>query len=383
MIGLSEPKITIIIPVYNVSRYIEQCILSVQSQTYDDFKIVVINDGSTDDSWDKAIALLKDDSRATLVSKANEGLGPTRNLGIKMAETDYVTFLDSDDWWREDYIESMMSGVDCDADIILGDYYFFDQLPEGKNKTTISSIRMKKGLTKVLSENNILSKARNFACGKTFKKRLFTDNDVWFPPHHYEDVSLVSYVVSCAEKVYCIGDPLYFYRRNREGSIRSDLLSLYKIADSLEELYSRFVTSGRIKLYKNQLRQLVWGQYCFVEKRVRNNLDRIDEKEAKDIMKTVSDVCFCRFPELEGFSKGKIYANSDDLVLMKALTCIVPNPSNIVSEKDEADYIVMSECTGSKINDTRVLYVNVAYEDKDIEDETMIWNIAEEIMAQI
>ena len=383
MMNAIEPKITIIIPIYNVSPYVEQCIQSIQSQTYNNFRIVVVNDGSTDDSWNKTVDLLHGDPRVVFVSKDNEGLGPTRNLGIRIAETEYVTFLDSDDWWREDYIEQMMAGVDGDADIILGDYYFFDQLKDGRDKTTVSAIRLERGLATVLSKDNILSKARNFACGKVFRKKLFTENNVWFPAHPYEDVSLMTYVVSCAERLYCVGEPLYYYRRNRAGSIRSDLRTLKYIEVSVDELYSRFITSKRMPHYKNQLRQFFWGQYCFVHKWLRSNQDRIDDKDVAGISQGISNICFYRFPELEEFSKGKIYADSEDSVLQKALRCIVLDADNITDNIDDADYIVSNGCAESERIEAKLLRTFSSYEQDDVNDDTKVWNIAEEIMAQL
>lgn len=381
--SIIEPKITIIIPVYNVSQYIVQCIRSIKAQTYNNFKIIIINDGSTDDSWEKAVGLLHDDQRAVFVSKQNEGLGPTRNLGIRIADTEFVTFLDSDDWWREDYIEKMMVGVDSGADIILGDYYFFDQFDDGSDKTTVSAIRLDKGLITVLSEDNILSKARNFASGKVFRKKMFIDNNLWFPSHPYEDVSLMTYIVSCAEKLYCVGDPLYYYRRNRAGSIRSDISTLRYIAISVDELYSRFITSRKLLFYKRQIRQFFWGQYCFVNKWLRSNQGRIQDKEAEDIVKSISDVCFYRFPELKNFSKGKIYADGEDLVLQKALRCIVFDADNITSDRNVADYIVINGSDKFEGDVGKVLCVTLPYDESDVDNDTMVWNIAEEIMGQL
>ncbi|MBQ9590188.1 MAG: glycosyltransferase family 2 protein [Butyrivibrio sp.] len=376
--SMNEPKITVIIPVYNVSQYVEQCIKSVQSQTDKNFRIIIINDGSTDDSWSKITELLKNDPRVVFVSKANEGLGPTRNVGLKIAETEYITFLDSDDWWREDYIEKMMNGVRQNADIVLADLYFYDQGKE--DVTIISSIRLNQGMVIPIKVDNLLSKSRNFACGKLFKKRLFEENHVLFPAHPYEDVSVVSFLTSCARELYSVGEPLLYYRRNREGSIRSDLSTLKYIAVSVNEIYARFITSGRFEIYKKQLRQLFWGQYCFVQKWCRKYGEQVSKEELERYRRDIENICFFVFPELKEFAKGMFYIDSDSQVIMKSLRCLLIDEASIVSTKDEATCI-LSDKSGIEKIAGGINYMNVntdLYEGE--KEETVLWNLAEDIM---
>ena len=378
--GLNEPKITVIIPVYNVSKYIEQCIKSLQAQTNKDFRIIIINDGSTDDSWSKVMELLENDPRVVFISKTNEGLGPTRNIGLKIAETEYITFLDSDDWWREDYIEKMMKGVAQNADIVLADFYFYDQYKDKGDVTTISAIRLNQGIVRPYDVNNILSKVRNFACGKLFKKKLFEENHILFPAHPYEDVSVVSYLSSCARKFYSVGEPLIYYRRNRRGSIRSDLSTLKYIAVSVNEIYARFITSGRFELYKKQLRQLFWGQYCFVQKWCRKYGEELSKDELESYRKDIENICFFAFPELKDFSEGLFYIDSDNQIIYKALCCLVIDEKSIVSTTDKATCVISDKDKFVKCA-IGCRYVNVNKNSYDGEkEETVIWNLAEDMM---
>ncbi len=378
--SLNEPKITVIIPVYNVSQYVEQCIKSVQSQTDNNFRIIVINDGSTDDSWSKVTELLGDDSRVVFVAKANEGLGPTRNVGLKIAETEYVTFLDSDDWWREDYIEKMMEGVAHNADIVLADLYFYDQYEDREDVTNISSIRLERGEVDPLNVSNLLSKSRNFAWGKLYKKRLFEENNIIFPAHPYEDVSIISFIISRAKKIYSVGEPLLYYRRNRAGSIRSDLSTVKYIAISVKEIYARFISSGSFQSYKNQLRQLFWGQYCFVQKWCRKYGEQLPEEELESYRRDIENICFFAFPELRDFAEGLFYVNTDNQILMKSLRCLVIDEWAIVSNRSEATCI-LSDKDDVENDADGIRYVNVNTGNYDGESEdTVVWNLAEDIM---
>ena len=378
--SLKEPKITVIIPVYNVSQYVEKCIKSVQLQTDGNFRIIIINDSSTDDSWSKVTELLEDDPRVVFVSKVNEGLGPTRNVGLKIAETEYVTFLDSDDWWREDYIEKMMRGVTQNADIVLADLYFYDQYEDKDDVTIISSIRINQGMVKTFEVDNLLSKSRTFACGKLFKKSLFEDNHIMFPAHPYEDVSVVSYLTSCAKEIYSVGEPLLYYRRNREGSIRSDLSTLKYIAVSVNEVYARFIVSSKFDIFKKQLRQLFWGQYCFVMKWYRKFGEQIDKEDLKNYRRDIESVCFFAFPELEDFANGLFYIDSDNQIIMKSLRCLVIDENSIVSDRDDATCILSDKGESERIDDG-IRCVNVDVDrHKGEKEDTMIWNLAEDIM---
>ena len=102
-------KISIIVPVYNVEKYIDRCISSLLDQDIDDYEIIIVNDGSTDGSWDILLELARQDKRIEVYSKANGGVAETRNLLLKKARGEWVLFIDSDDWIEPDTVESLMN----------------------------------------------------------------------------------------------------------------------------------------------------------------------------------------------------------------------------------------------------------------------------------
>ena len=95
-------KITIVIPVYNTEKYLDQCIESVRGQRYQEWEIIAIDDGSTDASLEILKKYRELDSRITIHEQSNQGAGPARNYGIKNARGDYIAFLDSDDYWADE-----------------------------------------------------------------------------------------------------------------------------------------------------------------------------------------------------------------------------------------------------------------------------------------
>ena len=117
-----KSKITIVVPTYNAEKTIEKCLNSLKRQTLkESYQVIIINDGSTDDSVNRIKKIISTDKRFKLISKENTGLSNTRNLGIKYTDTEYVTFVDSDDFVEENYIEKLLEGYNkenCDLSIV-------------------------------------------------------------------------------------------------------------------------------------------------------------------------------------------------------------------------------------------------------------------------
>lgn len=143
-----NPKIYIIIPIYNVEPYLRECLDSVVNQTYKNLRIILVNDGSTDNSEAIAREYLSDE-RVTLISKENGGQSSARNLGLKEAylegdDEDYILFLDSDDYLSLSYVESMVDSfiLNPDSEIALGSIWRF-----GDNKIISREIQGDKNKT--------------------------------------------------------------------------------------------------------------------------------------------------------------------------------------------------------------------------------------------
>ena len=116
-------KITVIVPVYNVENYLEKCLDSLINQTYKNIEIIVINDGSTDNQGEICQEYAQKDNRIVYIEKENGGLSDARNVGLDKMTGSYVTFIDSDDWIEQDYIETLYKKiVEYQADIAVGNY---------------------------------------------------------------------------------------------------------------------------------------------------------------------------------------------------------------------------------------------------------------------
>ena len=139
-------KVSVVIPYYKGKKYIEQCILSVLNQPYPNIELILINDGSPDDGDTVCKALAEQDSRIRYFSKENEGIGATRNLGIRLATGDYIAFLDQDDIWCKNFLnENVVRKIADGGDIVGFSHYVTDQSFKKGKRLTVSEKTMMGG----------------------------------------------------------------------------------------------------------------------------------------------------------------------------------------------------------------------------------------------
>lgn len=203
--------ISIIVPVYNIERYIGECIKSILCQTYPKIEILLINDGSTDRSGEICQNYAQIDSRIKVLIKENGGLSSARNYGIKHAAGDYYLFVDGDDTIEKDMCQILLNLLKKKkAEIAISSMYRGEKKVK---KERIQKYTPKSAIKQMLKEKTF----NTSACGKLFRKEVF--NGIWFPEDKiYEDLATIYKVFHKAEKIIFYNVPLYYYRK-REGSI--------------------------------------------------------------------------------------------------------------------------------------------------------------------
>lgn len=128
MVSDTDAKVSVIIPVYNGEKYLDNCIKSVADQTYENLEIIIIDDGSTDRTIDICEEWKEKDDRVRVLHKPNGGRGSARNAGLSMATGDYIHFVDADDWIEKDAIESLYKAmIKNNSDIVIGNMTSYDQ----------------------------------------------------------------------------------------------------------------------------------------------------------------------------------------------------------------------------------------------------------------
>lgn len=214
-------KISLVVPIYGVERYIRQFAESALGQTYDDIQFVFVNDGTKDRSMEILNELIEEKyqnlkERIVIVDKENAGLPLARKTGLEHAEGEYILFADSDDWLETDAVEKIVKkAVETDADIV-----YFDLIKEYGNRTSYKAERTYTVDTKEDFIINIFNyKSHGYTVTKCFRRRLYTDNVIFIPKlGMHEDIYLMSQIIFYAESLAHIPEGLYHYRKDNPDS---------------------------------------------------------------------------------------------------------------------------------------------------------------------
>lgn len=217
---IAEINVSLIIPVYNVENYIEKCLCSALGQTLHDIEIIVVNDGSTDESM-KIVDIFENKySNIRVINKENGGLSSARNSGLQIASGKYIAFLDSDDYIEATMLEQMYTSaenreldiVGCNLTKVNLDG---DNIGPEKNVVDYNHIYNKAEATCEYLLNNIPA----YAWNKLYHRRLFQDNKITYPVGKlYEDIGTTFELISAAERIGFIDKELYLYVQ-RDGAI--------------------------------------------------------------------------------------------------------------------------------------------------------------------
>lgn len=208
------PLVSIIVPIYNVEKYLRQCLESLISQTLQNIEIICVNDASPDGSLTILREYEAKDERIIVIDlKKNVCLGGARNRGIYKARAEYITFVDSDDWVTKDMCEKLYeSAMSNDADIVSCDYY--EYRGESNIKRHIKYKSSIFGMAKEIA-NKYFILFLPASWHNLYKKDIFVKNGVFFPENTFwEDVAIMPLTFLLANKIVKVDEPLYYYRLN-------------------------------------------------------------------------------------------------------------------------------------------------------------------------
>lgn len=323
-----DDKITVIVPVYNVENYLRKCLDSIMTQTYKNIEIIVVNDGSTDTSGEICKEFSGMDHRIIYIEQENAGLSAARNTGLNNMSGDYVTFVDSDDWIEQDYIETLYKKiVEYQADISVGNYYSYNEDEETYYFHIYGDSYYEKVYDNISIFENLYEsqEMKSFALisawGKLYKAKLFDylrfdkgklGEDGYFNQKMYLSVNKVVY----------LNKGLYAYRQ-RSGSITNTWTEkwMHALVDAMSERITLLANMGypldkHLAVYRQMLEvSLANGQASglsdtatykeFEMKRtLLNHLSIQEQKEKKaivlaanyayveQVMTTIKSICY-------------------------------------------------------------------------------------------
>lgn len=213
---MERDLISVIVPVYNVQEYLTNCINSILNQSYKNIEIILVDDGSTDESSSICDSYVKKDNRIEVIHKENGGLSDARNIGIKSAKGKYITFVDSDDYLDENYVKALYILItENNSDIACSGMKKTDSLNDkiiNKNEK-INIYNSIDAIKEILYQRNI----DNSAPSKIFKKDLF--ENILFPVGYaFEDLDTMYKLFLQANKIVSTTNNYYLYYQ-RQGSI--------------------------------------------------------------------------------------------------------------------------------------------------------------------
>ena len=211
---IKKPKVSVIVPVYNTEQYLVQCLNSICGQSLSEIEVIVIDDGSTDNSSLICDSFAERDSRFKIIHKNNEGLSAARNCGIDIARADYIMFVDSDDYVSPNFCEVPYKIMEkTGADITIFQFMKYGGKRAFTKSFPIEGITPKKDVLTWLWRYTWAA-----AWNKIYRKSLF--DGIKYPVGHlYEDDAITHRIVYKADSIFISNECLYYYRNSRTGSI--------------------------------------------------------------------------------------------------------------------------------------------------------------------
>lgn len=229
----AEPLVSVIIPFYNVEKYLEQCINSVRFQSYPHLEIICVDDKGTDKSLKIAEKLGKQDSRIRIIKhNKNKGLGAARNTGLKNATGDYVFFVDSDDWMERDCIKTVIKKFqEVKTDTIWFKSYVYWENSQNRERFWENNyMDIPEGFFNVTSEN--MFKLTQYVWNKGYRRKFLIDNNLFFIEGVcFEDMEYFLRLYLASPETYMIDTLLYTYRRHETSIISTCTREVQKARD--------------------------------------------------------------------------------------------------------------------------------------------------------
>ncbi len=253
------PKISVIVPVYNVEKYLHECINSILAQTFTDFELILVNDGSRDNSGAICDEYANNDERITIIHQKNQGQAAARNTAIAIAKGEWINFVDSDDLIHPQMLEILYSAVDENTQISVCDLCKAHICPDGfcsyKNKWDFKKHQINEdSLIHLMHSSDYICWA---ACAKLIKKDIllkhpFTVGKI------YEDSAVGFKWIHEAENVNITDEQLYFYRHNPNSTTQ--------VRFSLKNLDFLWAIEEQMSFYENtdfnKIKKIVYRNYA-------------------------------------------------------------------------------------------------------------------------
>ncbi len=316
-----SPMVSVILPVYNVYEYIDECLASLRGQTYPHLEIILVNDGSTDDSLTACKVRAEKDPRIRIIDKSNGGVASARNAGLDAASGDYIAFVDPDDWVDGRYIEKLLEAIEREeADFAECDLWRYD------NKT---GKKIYRSCGQVMGRPYTLREHMKYGPTATYKsisrKKLWDKWHIRLPDCSFESPAVYSLILALAGKTAYVPEALYYYRRFREDSLiengyaNSDGSANNSLGvEAMTFLISEFRRCGIYDRFKDVLEGVVRYRLSDIlamqyHRRKRDDYLRLVENQRRFLENAFPDGMNFKYLTWGGYNLNKILEHMDRL----------------------------------------------------------------------
>lgn len=260
-------KFSIIIPVYNVKEYLEECLESIVNQSFKDFEVICVNDGSTDNSLEILQKYAEKDERFKVLNQENQGQGVARNNALKIANGEYILFVDPDDFVEFDMLEVLKERLDVqNIDVAFFDYQIFGE--NTKTKIVRFMDEMKNNLNLNIDDNfvfnwqelvkNNFSSIPMMVWNRVYSNKFIQDNNIRFAPNkHAEDHIFSISATLLADKISYIKKTLYHYRNRPGSAVNKVSEEIFCVFENIKILENFLKQNGLFEEYENNYRSYV------------------------------------------------------------------------------------------------------------------------------
>lgn len=256
---MKNPEISVIVPVYNAEKYLKKCINSILGQTFQDYELILIDDGSTDKSSKICDEFSRNDERIKVIHKENEGLVYARNEGINISRGQYIAFVDADDWIEIGYLSTMIKKINkSGADIIATGCLKETENEIEKKKNNIPSGIYEGDDLKFLYKKMLYFEGfyefgiLQYMWNKLFRRKILVENGMNIDPEIYdgEDVARLYPCILAAKKIQLTDDCLYHYIIHKDSMTGTRKIDFYK---NISKLYLYLNQEFQKSLLYNEL----------------------------------------------------------------------------------------------------------------------------------
>lgn len=265
------PKVSVIVPIYNVDSFLSACLDSLLAQTLKDIEIILVNDGSKDSSPDICDAYAQKDSRVVVIHKKNSGYGHSVNLGIDKANGEFISIIEPDDWIEPDMLDSLyQKAVETGADIVKSDFFRYSTHKNTNKKAGIISDKLENIL---LNPKDYPSAMNIGPCIWTaiYKKEFLIQNNIRLletPGASYQDTGLHFKSFLSSNKTVLMSQAFYHYRIDNAASSVKDMKKVFCVCDEWCEIFRWAKEQGMYDSLSGLLCALKYNTYMWNFKRL-------------------------------------------------------------------------------------------------------------------